>query len=55
MTGGQFVSAITYSTSGQFTKNKERIQEFMKTGDTCYIYRHDMANASYKNLVKRTE
>ena len=37
MTGGQFVPAITYSTSGQFTKNKERIQEFMKTADTCYI------------------
>ena len=29
---------FTYSTCGSFTKNKERIQKFKETGDTCYIY-----------------
>ena len=39
---------FTYSACGPFTKNKERIQKFMKTGNTNYIYldktcfQHDM-------------
>ena len=37
MTGGQFVPAHTYSTCDQFTKNKERIQEFMQTEDTLLV------------------
>ena len=46
------------------TKDKERIQKFMQTGNTCYNYRnkldktsfqHNMAHGSYKDLVKRTE
>ena len=28
----------TYSACGQFTKNKERIQKFKKTGDSRYVY-----------------
>ena len=28
---------FTYSTCGQFTKNKERVQKFKETGDTKYI------------------
>ena len=45
-------------------KNKERIQKFMRTGDTNYIYKndldkacfqHDVACGKYKNLPKRTE
>ena len=49
--------ASTYS--GPFTKNKQRIQRFMETGDTNYIYRneldracfqHDMAYGDFKDL-----
>ena len=28
---------FTYSASGPFTKNKQRIQRFVETGDTKYI------------------
>ena len=53
---------FTYSASGPFTKNKERIQKFKETGDTKYIYRneldkacfqHDMAYGYLKNLAHR--
>ena len=54
---------FTYSACGPFTKNKERIQEFKKTGDAKYIYRneldkasfqHDMAHGDFKDLARRT-
>ena len=54
---------FTYSACGLFTKNKERIQKFKKTGDTSYIYKneldkacfqHDMAYGDFKYLAKRT-
>ena len=54
---------FTYSACGPFTKNKERIQKFMETGDTNYIYKneldkacfqHDMAYGDSKDLSKRT-
>ena len=54
---------FTYSACGPFTKNKERIQKFKKTGDTKYIYKieldkacfqHDMAYPDFKDLTKRT-
>ena len=54
---------FTYSACGPFTKNKERIQRFKKTGDTSYIYKneldkacfqHDMAYGNFKDLAKRT-
>ena len=56
-------SGFTYSTCGPCTKNKERIQKFKETGDTCYIYKdeldkacsqHDMAYGDFKDLVRRT-
>ena len=34
----------TYSACGPFTKNKERIEKFMQTGNTDFIYE--------KNLIK---
>ena len=43
---------FTYSACGPFTKNKERIDKFLETGDSQYIYQkkidkacsqHDMA------------
>ena len=55
---------FTYSTCGPFTKNKERIEKFMPTGNTDFIYRneldkvcfqHDMAYCKSKDLVKRTQ
>ena len=54
---------FTYSVCRPFTKNKERIQKFKKTGDTKYIYRneldkpcfqHDMVYGDFKDLAKRT-
>ena len=55
---------FTYSACGPFTKHKQRIQKFMQTGDTNYIYRneldkacfqHDAAYSDSKDLVKRTQ
>ena len=55
---------FTYSPCGPFTRNKQRIQKFMQTRDTNYIYRnemdkdcfqHDMAYSKYKDLEKRTQ
>ena len=36
---------FTYSACGPFTKNKQRIQKFMETGDTRYIYRNELDKA----------
>ena len=53
-----------YSVCGSFTRNKQRIQKFMQTGDTNCIYKneldkaciqHDMAYGKYKDLEKRTQ
>ena len=55
---------FTYSTCGTFIRNKERIQKFMSTGNTDYIYKndldqacfqHNMAYGKYKDLTTRTE
>ena len=55
-------TGFTYSACGPFTKNKQRIQKFMETGDMKYIYRneldkvffqHDMAY-NFKDLKRRT-
>ena len=55
---------FTYSTCGTLTKNKERIQKFMSTGNTDYIqktdldkacFQHNMAYGKYKDLTTRTE
>ena len=53
---------FTYSACGWFTKNKERIEKFMQTGNTDFIYnneldkacfQHDMAYGKTKDLVKK--
>ena len=55
---------FVYSACGPFTRHKERIKEFKRTGDTRYIYRneldkacfqHDSAYADYKDLINRTK
>ena len=55
---------FNYSACGPFTKNKERIEKFMQTGNTDFIYRNeldkayfqiDMAYVKSKDLVKKTK
>ena len=55
---------FTYSNCGPFTRNKERIEKFIQTGNTVFIYRneidkacfkHDMADGKSKDLAKRTK
>ena len=55
---------FTYSACGPFTKNKARIEKFIQTGKTNFIYKneldqacfqHDMAYEKSKDLVKRTQ
>ena len=40
---------ITYSACGPFTKNKERIQKFMQTGNGSYIDRNDLVKACFQH------
>ena len=55
---------FTYSACSPFTKNKERIEKFMQTGNTDFIYKneldkacfqHDMAYRKSKYLIKKTQ
>ena len=55
---------FVYSACGPFTRHKERMKEFKRTGDTRYIYRneldkacfqHNSAYADHKDLINRTE
>ena len=56
--------SFTYRACGPFTKNEERIEKFMQTGNTDFIYKneldkacfqHDMAYGKTKVLAKRTQ
>ena len=40
---------FTYSSCGPFTKNKQKIQKFMETGDTKYIYRNELDKACFQH------
>ena len=71
LTGDKFMpemhlrqSQFVYSACGPFTRHKEIIKEFKRTGDTCYIYRneldkacfqHDFTYADHKDLINRTK
>ena len=55
---------FTYTACGPFTKNKERIEKFMRIGNTDFLYKnvldkecfqHDMAYGKSKDLVKITQ
>ena len=55
--------AFTYSACYPFPKNKERIEKFIKSGNTNFIYKneldktcfqHGMAYGKSKDLAKRT-
>ena len=40
---------FTYSVCGPFTKNKERIEKFMQTGNTNFIYRNELDKACFQH------
>ena len=42
-------SGFTYSACGPFTKNKERIEKFMQTGSTNFIYKNELDKASFQH------
>ena len=55
---------LTYNACGLFTKNKKRIEKFMQTGNTDFIYKNELDQACFqhemdygksKYLVKRTQ
>ena len=55
---------FVYSACGPFTRHKERIKEFKRTGDTRYIYRNELDKAccqqdsaylDHKHLINKTE
>ena len=41
-------SGFTYSAYRPFTKNKERIQKFKKTGDLRYIYQNKLGKVCFQ-------
>ena len=52
--GGKFMPEMyskqpgfTYSACGPFTKNKERIEKIMQTGNTDFIYRNELDKAFF--------
>ena len=55
---------FTYSACGPFTKNKEKIEKYIKARNTDFIYRndldkacfqHDMVYGKSKDLARRTQ
>ena len=71
LAGDQVISGMhlkqpgfTYSGCGPFTKKKEKIEKFMQSENTNFIYRneldkaclqHDMAYGKSSDLTKRTK
>ena len=56
--------SFLYSPCGPFTKSKERIEKFMQTGNTDFIYRNELDKACFqddiaygksKDLARRTQ
>ena len=39
---------VTYSACGPFTKSKERIEKFMQTGKTDFIYKNELDKAYFQ-------
>ena len=40
---------FTYSAYGPFTKNKQRIEKFMQTGNTDFIYKNELDKACFQH------
>ena len=41
---------FTYSVCGPFTKNKERIKNFMQTRNTDFIYKNELDRACFRSV-----
>ena len=41
---------FTYIACGPFTKNRERIEKFMQTGKTDFIYRNELDKACFQHI-----
>ena len=42
---------FTYSACGPVTKNKERIEKFMQTGNTNFIYKNEHDKACFQHRM----
>ena len=42
-------TGFTYSACGPFTRNKERIEKFMQTGNTDFIYGNELDKACFQH------
>ena len=40
---------FTYDACAPFTKNKERIEKFMQTGNTDFIYKNELDKACFQH------
>ena len=40
---------FTYSACSPFTKNKERIEKFMQSGNTDFIYKNELDKACFQH------
>ena len=56
LAGDKFMSELhlkqpgfTYSACGRFTRNKERIEKFMQTWNTDFIYRKELDKACFQH------
>ena len=56
LTGDKFMPEMhlrqhefVYSACSPFTRHKERIKEFKRTGDTRYIYRNELDKAYFQH------
>ena len=56
LTGYKFMPEIhlkqpgfTYSACGPFAKIKERVEKFMQTGNTNFIYKNELAKACFQH------
>ena len=41
--------SFTYSACGPFTKNKERVEKFMQTGNTNFILKNELDKAYFQH------
>ena len=46
---------FVYSACGPFTRHKERIKEFKRTGNTCLLYRNELDKACFKHDAAYTK
>ena len=58
LTGDKFMPKMhlkqpgfTYGACGPFTKNKKRIEKFMQTGNTNFIYKNDLDKAYFHHDI----